>query len=113
MNMGCWPVCELWLFLFHAAQQVLDHFRSRFIDCMNANAVAHELVYQRIIMNGDLTTIMRTPDTTQQNEYLHACLLRTCDEEALMSVCGIIVERGYPTMRTLGQDMKSKLMEGK
>ena len=64
-------------------------------------------------MNGDKTTIMGTPDTTQQNEYLHACLLRTCDEEALKDVCGIIVERGYPTMRTLGQDMKSKLMEGK
>ena len=76
---------------------------------MDANAVVHELVHHRIIMGGDRTTIMKTPDTTQQNEYLHMCLLRTCDEEALMAVCDIIVQRGYPTMRTLGQDMKSRL----
>ena len=113
MYMGYWPVCKLWLFPFHAAQQVLGQFRSRFIDYMDAEAVVHELVHHRIITKGHLTTIMRTPDTTQQNQYLHECLLRTCDEEALMAVCGIIIERGYPTMRTLGQDMKSKLMEGK
>ena len=26
MYMGRWPVCELWLFPFHAAQQVFGHF---------------------------------------------------------------------------------------
>ena len=79
---------------------------------MDANAIAHELVHQSIIANGDLTTIMRTPDARQQNEILHACLLKTCDEEALMKVCEIIVGRGYPTMRALGKDMKS-MLQGK
>ena len=76
---------------------------------MDASAIVHELVHQSIIANGDLTTIMRTPDARQQNEILHACLLKTCDEEALMKVCEIIVGRGYPTMRALGKDMKSML----
>ncbi len=60
---------------------------------MDANAVVHELVHQSIIENGDLTTIMRTPDARHQNEILHACLLKTCDEEALMKVCEIIVRQ--------------------
>ena len=47
---------------------------------MDANAIAHELVHQSIIANGDLTTISRTPDARQQNEILHACLLKTCDD---------------------------------
>ena len=79
---------------------------------MDANAIVHELVHQSIIANGDLTTIMRTPDARQQNEILHACLLKTCDEEALMKVCEIIVRQGYPTMRALGKDMKS-MLQGK
>ena len=113
MYVGRWPVCELWLFPFHAAQQVLSHFRSWFIDAVDANAIVHELVHQDIIMNGDSTTIMRNPDAGQQNQYLHACLLQKCDEEALKDVCEIIIAvKGNRRMRGLGKEMKS-LLEGK
>ena len=92
---------------FHAAKQVLGHFRSRFIDSVDTNAIVHELVHKGIIGNDDLTIITR-----QQNQKLHACLLQTCDEEALMKVCKIVVERGNPPMKALGEDMKS-MLEGK
>ena len=96
------PIC--------AAQQVLGHFRGKFIDTVDADAIVHELVHQDIIANGDLTSIMRNPDAPQKNQYLHACLLRTCNEEALMSVCEIIIAvRGNPRMKGLGKEMKGML----
>ena len=109
-------VCEILTSLcivtlpFHAAKQVLGHFRSQFIQSMDANAIVHDLVHKGIIANRDLTTITRKPDARQQNQYLHACLLRTCDEEALMKVCEMVVELDNPTMKALGEDMKSLLM---
>ena len=75
---------------------------------MDANAIAHELVHERIIGNCDLTNMTR-----QQNQMLHACLLQTCDEEALMKVCEIVIKRGNPTMKSLGEDMKKRMLEGK
>lgn len=79
---------------------------------MDANAIVHSLVYERIIANSDLTNITSNPDLRQRNEILHACLLRTCNEKALMKVCEIIVEQGYPTMKELGENMKS-MLEGR
>ena len=108
-------VCEMLTSLcivtlpFHAAKQVLGHFRSRFTESMDANAIVHDLVYKGIIGNRDLTTITRKPDARQQNQYLHACLLQTCDEDSLVKVCEMVVERGNPTMKALGEDMKSML----
>ena len=113
MYMRRWPVCELWLFPFCAAQHVLGHFRSWFIDAVDANAIVQELVYQDIIGSGDSTTIRGNPDGPQQNQYLHACLLRTCDEEALKDVCEIIIAvKGNRRIRGLGKEMKS-MLEGK
>ena len=89
---------------FHAAKQVLGHFQSRFIQSMDANAIVHELVHERIIGNHDLTDMTR-----QQNQMLQACLLRACDEDALMKVCKIVIERGNPAMKSLSEDMKSML----
>ena len=97
---------------FHAAKQVLGHFQSQFIQSMDANAIVHDLVHKGIIGNHDLTIITRKPDARQQNQYLHACLLRTCDEEALVKVCDIVVEQVNPRMKALGEDMKS-MLEGK
>ena len=74
---------------------------------MDANAIVHEFVHKGIIGNHDLTIITR-----QQNQILHVCLLHTCDEKALMKVCEIVVERGNPPMKALGEDMKS-MLEGK
>ena len=106
----CWLVCTSQLVPFCAAQQVLGHFRGKFIDTVDADAIVFELVHQGIISNGDSKSIMRNTDGPQQNQYLHACLLQKCDEEALMSVCEIIIAvRGNPRMKGLGKEMKSML----
>ena len=111
-------VCEMLTSLcivtlpFHSAKQVLGHFRSRFIESMDGNAIVHELVHKGIIGNRDLTIITRRPDARQQNQMLYVCLLQTCDEEALVKVCELVIERGNPTMKALGEDIKS-LLEGK
>ena len=97
---------------FHAAKQVLGHFQRRFIDSLDANAIVHELVQEGIIGNRDLTTITRNPDARQQSQCLHACLLQMCDEDALMKVCEIVIKQGNPTMKALGEEMKS-MLEGK
>ena len=80
---------------------------------MDANAIVHDLKHQDIIGDGDLTTITRNPDARQQNQYLHACLLKKCTEDALRKMCGIIIDvQGNPRMKALGEDMKS-MLEGK
>ena len=99
------------LLSIYAAKQVLNQFRSQFLECLDANTIVYELHYRDIIAEGDLTDIRRTLAARQQNAILHACLLRTCDEEALMKVCEII-EQGYPTMKALGRKMKS-MLDGK
>ena len=78
---------------------------------MDANAIVHDLKHQGIIGDGDVTTITRNPDARQQNQYLHACLLKKCTEDALRKVCEIIIAvQGNPAMKALGEDMKSMLM---
>ena len=94
---------------FHAAKEVLGHFRSRFIESMDANAIVHDLVHKGIVGNRDLTIITRKADATQQNQMLYVCLLQMCDEEALVKVCEMVVERGNLAMKSLGEDMKSML----
>ena len=73
----------------------------------------YELTHRKIISDGDLTEIKRNSDAQQQNEILHRCLKRSCDEEALMEVCGMMIDvDGNRKMNALGQKMKCKL-EGK
>ena len=80
---------------------------------MDANAIVMELEYFEIISNGDQTTIWQNKHKTQQNQYLHACLMRTCTMKALMSVCHIITKvKGNPKMQSLGNDMKTELEKG-
>ena len=100
----------LHLFPVCAAKQVLDHFRDRFIDTVDANAIVHELKHQKIIYDGDWNTIMTNRDRTQQNQYLHGRLLQTCDQNALGKVCKIIIDvQGNPRMNGLGNEMKDML----
>ena len=73
------------------AEDVLDFFRDSFIRSTDANTVLHELRHRKIISGGDLTEIKRNPDSKQQNEILHRCLMRSCDEEALMEVCDMMI----------------------
>ena len=101
------------LFSFCAAEDVLDFFRDSFIKWMDASTVLHELRHRNIISDGDLAKITGNPDTKQQNEILHRHLKRSCDEEALMEVCDMMIAvDGNRRMNALGQKMKCKL-EGK
>ena len=60
-----------------------------------------------------MRTITRNPDTKQQNEFLHAHLCRTCDEEALAEVCVLLTAvQGNRKMNAVGRDMKSELEKG-
>ena len=98
------------LFSFCAAEDVLDFFRDSFIKWTDANTVLHELRHRKIISDGDLTKITGNPDAKQQNEILHRCLTRSCDEEALMEVCDMMIAvDGNRRMNALGQKMKFKL----
>ena len=88
-------------------------YRDRFISEMDANTVINEFLYKGIIGGGIQQNISRTDCPKQQNEILHACLLRTCTDEALMTACGIIIAvQGNPRMATLGKDMQRSLESG-
>ena len=103
-----------YIFPVSAAKQVLENFRTRFIDTVNADAIVHELKHKDIIEDGDLSLIyIKTPGSTQKNNLLHDCLLKQCNEKSLMVVCEVMIAvRGNPKMKSLGNDMKSAL-EGK
>ncbi len=92
------------MFSFCAAENVLLNFRESFIQCVDANAVVYGLEHANIISDGDLTEIKNNPDPKQQNKILHRCLTRSCDEEALMEVCDMMIAvRGNRKMNSLGQ----------
>ena len=74
---------------------------------MDANAVVWELLYKDIIPRGVQERISKADEPKQRNEILHDWLQRTCNKEALMEVCDIIVAvRGHPKMQNLGKAMK-------
>ena len=105
--------CVLQLSPFCAAEQVLGHFRKRFVEEVNANIIAFELVHEDIIADGDQKAISKKDDAAEQSQFLHAHLVRTCTREALMTVCNVIISvKGNPKMRALGKDMKDMLEGG-
>ena len=98
---------------FHEAQQVLDGFREQFIQEMDANAVVLDLVHYDIINRGNLRTITRTEDPTEQNKFLHLYLKEKCTKDAFLNVCDIISDvKGNPKMRALGTAMRRTLESG-
>ena len=104
--------CDV-IFSFHAAEFVLNEYRDRFISEMDANAVFWDLFHHGIISDGDQESIAKANGRTQQNTILHACLLRTCTNEALLRACGIIISvQGNPKMSGLGEDMRRRLESG-
>ena len=113
MNVRCCQVCVPWFFPFHEAKEVLDQFRDQFIEDMEAEKVVMELVHKDIISRGDLRTITRAEDPTQQNQILHLCLKDKSTVEALKSACAIIMAvRGHPKMVALGAAMWRRLETG-
>ena len=80
---------------------------------MDAAAIVHNLQYCSIISHGDQKTITQNMDVHQQNQILHAQLMKNCTTEALMNVCDMITAvEGNPKMRKLGNDMKKELKKG-
>lgn len=105
-----WPVFYSQFFPIHAAEDVLDGFRQRFIDEMDAKVVALDLKHKDIISDGDVVTIHEMKDKMQQNQFLHGHIKAKCTTEALMKVCDAIISvRGNPKMKKLGKDMKYDL----
>ena len=73
----------------------------------------YELKHANIISYDDLAMITRTPGAKQQNEFLHDHLLQTCDEEALLEVCELLINvQDNRKMNSLGRDMKYLLANG-
>ena len=93
-----------------ATEEVLDHFRDRFINDAASSAIIYELKHKDVIASGDVEMIERNADVTQRNQYLHECLKRKCTKEALMEVCNVMsAVRGNPKMNALGRDMRRRL----
>ena len=97
----------------YTAEEVLKEYRDRFIADIDANTVVNEFLYKGIIPEGVQWNISKTDSRKQQNEILHAYLLKTCTNEALTTVCGIITSvQGNPRMSALGKDMQTRLESG-
>ena len=80
---------------------------------MDATAIVHDLQHKGIIDGGDLEKITTAAGQTLQNRILYKCLEKKCTDEALITVCDMIVAvRDNPKMRALGKDMKG-MLEGK
>ena len=105
--------CEIWLFPFHAAEQVLVHFQDQFISGMDANSIVWKLLRKDIIPRGVQEMISKANGPEEGNEILFDWLHRTCTKEALMEVCHVIIAvKGNPKMKELGQAMKRRLERG-
>ena len=109
-----WLVCVLQVFSCHAAEQVLDYFRDRFIAAMDAKTVVMQLLFMGVIDEGTVNTIFREDSTKLQNEILHDYLKKNCTDDALRAVCDVIIGvSANPRMRALGEAMKERLVTGK
>ena len=102
-------ICECMMLLFHAVEHLLDHYWDRFRKEVDANAIVFELEYRDIISDGDRITISTTQGMTLQNEHLLSYLKKSCDKEALMEVCDVIVAvKGNRRMKALGKEMQKR-----
>ena len=110
MSIRCLLIC---VFSFHEAEHVLNEFRETFIDVMDANAVALDLLDYNIIDSGDEKRLATTSNQRQQNQFLHLSLKQKCTVEAFKTVCDLLIKvKGNPRMRALGEDMRQRLETG-
>ena len=109
-NSALWSV----LFSFHLAEVVLHIFRYRFISEMDTNAIDMELLHRGIIDDGDQSKIAIEQNPNRKNQLLHACLMKKCTDDALKTVCDLIIGvAGNPRMTALGKDMMKTLEASK
>ena len=90
--------------------EVLRHFRKRFIEEVNAQRIVSDLKHMGIISDAVLTAVNREDGTTKQNEILYDHLERTSTRDSLTTVCDAMISvSGNPKMNQFGQHMKNKL----
>ena len=90
--------------------EVLRHFRKRFIEEVNAQRIVFKLEHMGIISDAVLTTVNREDGTTKQNEILYDHLKRTSTGDSLTTVCDVMISvSGNPKMNQFGQHMKNEL----
>ena len=90
--------------------QVLGHFRDRFIREVDASTIVFGLKHKGIIPDGVLVAVNKETSATLRNQILYAHLEKTSTKDSLITVCELIIAvPGNPRMRALGEDMKSKL----
>ena len=81
---------------------------------MDADAITLELEEQSIISDGDQTRIRKIDGRKQKNQDLYKCLKDKCTKEALLRVCGILIDyKGNPKMNSLGRELKQRLAKGR
>ena len=86
-------------------------FRDQFIEEMDSNAILIELLENGIIHGGDREQISATYDPVQRNKKLHLCLRTKCTDDALKTVCDVMIGvQGNPKMKALGEAMKRRLV---
>ena len=106
-------LCDIimqWFVPFATGEQVLDNFRTRFIDEMDAMSVVRTLEHEGIISHGVLQEVSTASDWRNQNAILFTHLKRTCTKTTLTTTCHkIIAVTGNPRMKALGEDILSML----
>ena len=97
----------------YTAEQVLDAFRQRIIEEVDADAIVMNLKYYGILGDGQQKRITQIDDGRQKNQFLHDFLLGSCTKEAMLKVCDEMINTpGNPKMNQLGKEMKSALKKG-
>lgn len=101
--------------VFHlcAVDEVLCHFRNRFIKEVDSKCIAFDLEHTGIISDAVLMAVNSEAGTTRQNQILYDHLKRTSTRESLTTVCAAMISvSGHPKMNQLGQRMKN-MLQGK
>ena len=81
---------------------------------MDANAIVMKLLHNDIIDEGDQREISVVHNPNEKNEILHLRLMKKCTNDALKTVCDVMIGvAGNPKMAALGADMQKRLEAGK
>ena len=81
---------------------------------MDTTAIDMELLHRGIIDKSDQRGIAMEQNPDRKNQILHECLMKKCTNDALKTVCGVIIGvAGNPRMTALGKDMIKILEAGK
>ena len=81
---------------------------------MDSSAIVIDLFYKGIIDEGNQKEISTVLNPTEKNKILHLHLMKKCTNDALKTVCDVMIGvAGNPKMAALGTDMKKRLEAGK